>query len=95
MNMNKSDLINAVTKKRDGNKKYIVKSVLEDIFDEIQSALMRGEKVSIRGFGTFEVKEFKAHPAVHPETKERIMVPSFQNVVFHPGEELTRSVREE
>lgn len=93
MSMNKTDLINAVAGKQ-GNKKYIVKNVIDDIFDEIQAALIRGEKVTIRGFGTFEVKEFKAHPAVHPETKERIMVPSFQNVVFRPGDELTRSVRD-
>lgn len=93
MSMNKTDLINAVAGKH-GNKKYIVKNVIDDIFDEIQAALIRGEKVTIRGFGTFEVKEFKAHPAVHPETKERIMVPSFQNVVFRPGDELTRSVRD-
>lgn len=93
MSMNKTDLINAVAGKQ-GNKKYIVKNVIDDIFDEIQVALIRGEKVTIRGFGTFEVKEFKAHPAVHPETKERIMVPSFQNVVFRPGDELTRSVRD-
>lgn len=93
MSMNKTDLINAVAGKQ-GNKKYIVKNVIDDIFDEIQAALIRGEKVAIRGFGTFEVKEFKAHPAVHPETKERIMVPSFQNVVFRPGDELTRSVRD-
>lgn len=93
MSMNKTDLINAVAGKQ-GNKKYVVKNVIDDIFDEIQAALIRGEKVTIRGFGTFEVKEFKAHPAVHPETKERIMVPSFQNVVFRPGDELTRSVRD-
>jgi len=93
VSMNKTDLINAVAGKQ-GNKKYIVKNVIDDIFDEIQAALIRGEKVTIRGFGTFEVKEFKAHPAVHPETKERIMVPSFQNVVFRPGDELTRSVRD-
>ena len=93
MSMNKTDLINAVAGKQ-GNKKYIVKNVIDDIFDEIQEALIQGEKVTIRGFGTFEVKEFKAHPAVHPETKERIMVPSFQNVVFRPGDELTRSVRD-
>ena len=93
MSMNKTDLINAVAGKQ-GNKKYIVKNVIDDIFDEIQAALIRGETVTIRGFGTFEVKEFKAHPAVHPETKERIMVPSFQNVVFRPGDELTRSVRD-
>lgn len=90
--MNKSDLINAVAKR--GNTKYMVKNIVDDVFDEIQKALISGEKVQIRGFGTFEIKEFKGHPAVHPETKERIEIPSYKNIVFNPGDELTRSVRD-
>ena len=93
MSMNRTDLINAVSS-RDGNKKYIVKGVFDDIFDEIKDALARGEKVTIRGFGTFEIKTCKGHPAVLPGTNEQIMVPDFQKVVFRPGDELTRSVRD-
>lgn len=93
MSVNKSDLINALVK-RNGNHKYIIKSVVDDVFAELQDMLVSGEKVTIRGFGTFEVKKFKSHPAVHPATKETIIVPEFLNVVFSPGEELTRSVRE-
>lgn len=93
MSVNKSDLIDAVAK-RNGNRKYVVRSVIDDVFSELQQMLVNGEKISIRGFGTFEVKEFKSHPAVHPETKERIVVPSYQNVVFRPGDELTRAVRD-
>lgn len=93
MSVNKTDLINAVTK-RNGNHKYIVKSVVDDVFNELHDMLVDGEKITIRGFGTFEVKKFKSHPAVHPVTKENIIVPDFLNVVFSPGEELTRSVRE-
>lgn len=92
MSVNKTDLVNAVTK-RNGNHKYIVKSVVDDVFAELQEMLASGEKITIRGFGTFEVKQYKSHPAVHPATKESIVVPDFLNVVFSPGEELTRSVR--
>ena len=63
--------------------------------EEIAEALVRGDKVSIRGFGTFEPKMFQSHPAVHPGTGERIMVESYKNVVFRPGDELIRMVREE
>lgn len=50
--------------------------------------------MSIRGFGTFEPKTFKGHPSVHPGTKEKITVDNFKNVVFRPGDELIRAVRE-
>lgn len=93
MSINKTDLTNLLAQNK-GYKKYAIKNAMDDIFTEIANALSRGEKVVIRGFGTFEVKTFKSHAAVHPGTGESIVVPSFKNVVFRPGDELTRSVRE-
>ena len=60
----------------------------------VLARLKKGEKIQLVGFGTFEVKTFKSHAAVHPGSGERIVVPSFKNVVFRPGDELTRFVRE-
>lgn len=94
MNINKTDLINALAEKK-SYKKYAIKNAIDDIFEEIAEALVRGDKVSIRGFGTFEPKMFQSHPVVHPGTGERIMVESYKNVVFRPGDELIRMVREE
>ena len=94
MNINKTDLINALAEKK-SYKKYAIKNAIDDIFEEIAEALVRGDKVSLRGFGTFEPKMFQSHPAVHPGTGERIMVESYKNVVFRPGDELIRMVREE
>jgi len=93
MKINKSDLIDILAENK-GYKKYAIKIAIDDIFEEIEAALKRGDAVAIRGFGAFDVKEFKSHPAVHPETGERFIVPSYKNVVFRPGEELTRAVRE-
>lgn len=90
--INKTDLINRLAEGKD-YKKYAIKNAIDDLFAEIMTALKEGEKVSIRGFGTFEVKTYKSHPAVHPGTKEAIVVPSFKNVVFRPGDELTREIR--
>ena len=67
----------------------MVKDIVDDIFDEIANALRNGDRVSIFGFGTY-----KSHPALHPVTKESIVVPEFQNVVFKSGAELLRSIRE-
>lgn len=93
MNINKTDLINALAEKK-SYKKYAIKNAIDDIFAEIAERLVDGDKVSIRGFGTFEPKTFKGHPSVHPGTKEKIAVDSFKNVVFRPGDELIRAVRE-
>lgn len=92
MNINKTDLTNIISK-NGSFRKYEVKNMMDEIFDAITKALERGDRVTIRGFGTFEVKEVKGHPAVHPTTKERLTVDDFKNVVFRPGDELTRTVR--
>lgn len=89
MTLNKSDLIDMLTKRYDVNK------LVGDIFNEISNALQRGDDVSIRGFGTFSVKEVKGHPAVHPTTKERTMVPAYKKIVFRPGNDLVRAVRDQ
>ena len=89
--MNKTDLIDIVASK--GNKKYIAKKVVNELFNEIKNSLVNGDKVVIRGFGTFEVKNFKGHNIRHPETKEVIELSDFKNVVFTSGEELIKAVR--
>lgn len=65
VNINKTDLINALAEKK-SYKKYAIKNAIDDIFEEIAEALVRGDKVSIRGFGTFEPKMFQSHPADSP-----------------------------
>ena len=91
MNINKADLVNTLAQKNRAYKKYMVKDIVDDIFDEIANALRNGDRVSIYGF---DVKKYKSHPALHPVTKESIVVPEFQNVVFKSGAELLRSIRE-
>lgn len=91
----RADLVNKLVA-RSGNKlyKYQVRDLVDDLFDELQEILKDGEKVTIRGFGTFETKTFKSHAAVHPTSKEAIVVPSFKRVVFRPGGELLREIRD-
>lgn len=93
MSISKADLVNKIAQKNKDYYKYIIRSVVDDVFEEIADALRDGEKVSIYGFGNFDVKTFKSHPASHPITRETIIVPDYQNVVFKPGQELLRGVR--
>ena len=92
MTITRAELTSLLAKKK-GYHKYAIKSAIDDVFDEITELLGAGEKVAIRGFGTFEVKTRKSHPAVHPVTKEHIIVPSYKSVTFRPGDELIRTVK--
>lgn len=93
MNINKTELTTMIAEEK-SFRKYEVKNMMDEIFGAITKALERGDRVTIRGFGTFEVKEVKGHPVVHPTTGERLTVGDFKNVVFRPGDELIRTVRE-
>lgn len=93
MNISKADLVNLIAQKNKEYRKYMVRSVVDDVFEEIANALRNGDKVAIYGFGNFDVKTFRSHPASHPITRETIIVPDYRNVVFKPGQELLRGVR--
>lgn len=51
----------------------------------VQDALMRGEGIEIRGFGTFKVRHRKARAARNPRTGERVEVPARSAPVFQPS----------
>ena len=69
--MTKSDIINDVSSKT-GLTKVETEAVLEGIIGTISTALKNGERVDIRGFGSFVVKERKAREARNPSTNEVI-----------------------
>jgi DNA-binding protein HU-beta len=64
--MNKQDLIIAVVGKTGLDKKTVTLAV-ESTFEEIANALANGEKVSLHGFGAFEVRERAARQGVNPK----------------------------
>ena len=92
--MNKAELITAVAQKsgltrKDADK--VVASVLESITETLAS----GEKVSLVGFGTFEVKERAAHQGINPSTKEPMQIPASKSPVFKSGKQLKDAVKQE
>ena len=70
-------------------------TVINDVFRVIAEALARGEKVTIRGFGSFEVKTRKGCLVRDIHTKEQKQLEDYRVVVFRPGESLKEAVREE
>jgi DNA-binding protein HU-beta len=59
----------------------------------IASALARGERVQVAGFGTFEVRQRKARVGRDPRTRRRIEIPASAAPAFRPGTALRDHVR--
>lgn len=90
--MNKGDLIDLVAKHAELTKAAAGKAV-EGLFDGIASALARGDKVSVVGFGTFVVRKRSARVGINPKTKEKINIPAKKVPAFKPGGELKAKIR--
>ena len=91
--MNKEILASEVTNKIEGSTKKDIKLVVETVFETIADALVAGEKVSIPGFGTFEVADRAARKARNPQTGEEIDVPASKAPKFKAAKALKDAVK--
>ncbi len=73
--MNKSELVDSIAKKSSLSKKDSEKG-LNAFLDTVRGALKKGDKVSLVGFGTFQVMKRKATTGVNPKTKEKLQIPA-------------------
>jgi DNA-binding protein HU-beta len=88
--MNKSDLIDAISD-RVGNKKTATEAV-NAMVDAIQSAVAKGDKVAITGFGVFEKSERPERTGRNPATGAAIKVPASSVPKFRAGAEFKAAV---
>ncbi len=84
--MNKAELINRVSESVEGGRTAASRAV-EAVFDAIQEAVARGEKVAITGFGVFERVERAARTGRNPSTGEPVEVKASTVPKFRPGSE--------
>jgi len=68
--------------------------VMDDLIRTLEEALVGGESVMFHGFGTFEVRERAERESSNPQTKERIVIPSYRAAHFTPGKKLKREIKE-
>ena len=85
--MNKTELIAAVAEKAEISKKDAEKAV-KAFTDVIAAELVKGEKVQLVGFGTFEVSEREAREGRNPLTGEKITIAASKNPKFKAGKAL-------
>ena len=89
--MNKSDLVEYLAKNTDLTQKKSEK-VINFVFNEMTKALKGNDKIEIRGFGSFTVKEYKSYTGRNPKTGETIEVKSKRLPFFKVGRELKKRV---
>ncbi len=89
--MNKTELIEAIAKKT-GMKRTESERALAAALEAVTETLVKGEKVQIMGFGSFEVKDRAARTGRNPQTGEPVEIDAFRTVQFHVGKGLKDSV---
>ena len=85
--MTKAELITAVAEKTDLTKKDSEKAV-SAVFETITETLKKGDKVSLVGFGTFEVSERAAREGRNPQTGETMEIKASRTTKFKAGKAL-------
>ena len=89
--MTKTELINSISEKANCTKKD-AGAALEATLDAIQEALVSGDKVTITGFGTFEVRERGEKTVLNPQTKKKMVCPPSKAPAFKAGRALKDAV---
>ena len=85
--MNKNELIESVVNSTDLKKKD-AESAVNAVLETITETLAKGDKVTLIGFGTFEVRERKARKGRNPATGEEIDIPASKSPAFKAGKAL-------
>ncbi len=85
--MTKADLVEQVAKEAEMTKKD-AEQLVEIIFDSITDSLNKGEKIELRGFGSFRVRERNSRMGRNPKTGEAVAIPAKRVAYFKPGKDL-------
>jgi len=86
------ELVEAVAKTA-GVTKTESQRVVDAVIESISKALERGEKVTVTGFGTFEVRQRAARMGRNPQTGETIQIPAQRTPAFRSGKSLKDAVK--
>jgi integration host factor subunit beta len=90
-NMNKAELITKVSEKANVTQK-VAKVIVDTLFDGMKESLEKGERIEIRGFGSFVVRNYGGYKGRNPKTGEIVEVPPKKLPFFKVGKELKEMV---
>lgn len=90
--MNKAGLIQAVAKNT-GLSRNEVAAATNSLIDVVSDALVKGERVTLTGFGTFDLSQRRARAGVNPRTGDKIRIPAMKLPRFRAGKALRARVK--
>ena len=85
--MNKSELIKRLAEERELSLEEATE-IVTIFFDSMKEALQNGDRVEIRGFGSFKIKEYEGYQGRNPKTGESVQVSPKRLPFFRAGKEL-------
>jgi len=89
--MNKSELVGEIATKSKMTKRDS-EIVLNAFIESVEETLKKGDKITLVGFGSFEVRKRAARQGMNPQTKEPIKIAAKKVPVFKPGKNLKELV---
>jgi integration host factor subunit beta len=92
--MTKAELVEDVARAAELTKKD-AERLVEIVFESIIDTLNQGEKIELRGFGSFRVRERGARRGRNPKTGDPVDIPAKRVPYFKPGKELKELINEE
>jgi DNA-binding protein HU-beta len=90
--MQKTDFVKAVAEKAELSQKD-TKAAIDAALEVIAEQLKKGEKVTLTGFGTFEVRQRQAREGVNPQTQAKIKIPATKTPGFSASSTLKAQVK--
>ncbi len=90
--MTKRELVEALAQKCKNLSLKDAEVVVNTVFDSMTQALARGERIEIRGFGSFQVKNREPREGRNPRSGEQVMVAAKKVPFFKVGKELKRRI---
>ncbi len=90
--MTKAQLIERVSEQVNGLTKRQTEIIVNQIFNSIKEALARGDKIEIRGFGSFRLRHRRMREGRNPKTGASVSVPAKKVPFFKAGKELKELV---
>lgn len=89
--MNKAELIEKVSERTNVTQK-VAKVIVDTLFEGMKESLQKGQRIEIRGFGSFMVRHYGGYKGRNPKTGEVVDVPPKRLPFFKVGKELKEMV---
>lgn len=90
--MTKSEMIEKMASENTNLTKKQVEFIVNGVFDMIKTSMAEGDKVEIRGFGSFKVRQKNSKTGRNPKSGEKVDVPAKKVPYFKPGKEIKETL---